>query len=100
MTGNQTTCEVWMVFILSEWLYSKKNWTLNIHLLSLKIKIAVFCYICRTARQLKPQNYAELIKVTGHPFWRFVENRYCALKISPIFIKFSPKLMLASACKI
>jgi hypothetical protein len=32
----------------------------------------------------------EAIKVTGHPFWRFVENRYCALKISPIFIKFSP----------
>jgi hypothetical protein len=32
------------------------------------------------------------IKVTGHPFWRFVENRYCALKISPIFIKFSPNV--------
>jgi hypothetical protein len=30
------------------------------------------------------------IKVTGHPFWRFAENRYCALKISPIIIKFSP----------
>jgi hypothetical protein len=29
------------------------------------------------------------VKVTGHPFWRFVENRYCAPKISPIFIKFS-----------
>jgi hypothetical protein len=30
-----------------------------------------------------------LFKVTGHgPFWRFVENRYCALKISPIFIKY------------
>jgi hypothetical protein len=28
-----------------------------------------------------------MFKVTGHPFWRFVENRYCALKISPIFIK-------------
>ena len=27
------------------------------------------------------------LKVTGHPFWRFVENRYCALKISPIFTK-------------
>ena len=32
------------------------------------------------------------IKVTGHPFWRFVENRYCALKICPIFIKFSPNV--------
>ena len=32
------------------------------------------------------------IKVTGHLFWRFVENRYCALKISPIFIKFSPNV--------
>jgi hypothetical protein len=31
-------------------------------------------------------------KVTGHPLWRFVENRYCALKISPIFIKFSPNV--------
>ena len=31
-------------------------------------------------------------KVTGHPFWRFVENRYCALKISPIFIKLSPNV--------
>ena len=30
-----------------------------------------------------------IVKVTGHPFWRFAENRYCALKISPIFIKFS-----------
>jgi hypothetical protein len=29
---------------------------------------------------------------TGHPFWRFVENRYCAFKISPIFIKFSPNV--------
>ena len=32
------------------------------------------------------------IKVTGHPFWRFMENRYCALKIRPIFIKFSPNV--------
>ena len=32
------------------------------------------------------------LKVTGHPFWRFVENRHCALKISPIFIKFSPNV--------
>jgi hypothetical protein len=31
-------------------------------------------------------------KVTGHPFWRFAENRYCALKISPIFINFSPNV--------
>ena len=36
--------------------------------------------------------YYNLLKVTGHPFWRFVENRYCALKISPIFIKFSPNV--------
>jgi hypothetical protein len=36
--------------------------------------------------------YDELFKVTGHHFWRFVENRYCALKISPIFIKFSPNV--------
>jgi hypothetical protein len=34
----------------------------------------------------------DCLKVTGHPFWRFVENRYCALKISPIFIKFSPNV--------
>ena len=33
-----------------------------------------------------------LFKVTGHPFWRFVENRYFALKIRPIFIKFSPNV--------
>jgi hypothetical protein len=26
-------------------------------------------------------------KVTGYPFWRFAENRYCALKIGPISIK-------------
>jgi hypothetical protein len=32
------------------------------------------------------------IKVTGHPFWRFAENRYCALKISPILIKFPPNV--------
>jgi hypothetical protein len=32
------------------------------------------------------------LKVTEHPFWRFVKNRYCALKISPIFIKFSPNV--------
>jgi hypothetical protein len=32
------------------------------------------------------------VNVTGHPFWRFAENRYCALKISPIFIKFSPNV--------
>jgi hypothetical protein len=31
-------------------------------------------------------------KVTKHPFWRFAENRYCALNISPIFIKFSPNV--------
>ena len=35
---------------------------------------------------------SEWFKVTGHPFWRFAENRYCALKISPIFIKFSPNV--------
>jgi hypothetical protein len=34
----------------------------------------------------------EWVKLTGYPFWRFVENRYCALKISPIFIKFSPNV--------
>ena len=33
------------------------------------------------------------IKVTGHPFWRFAENRYCTLNISPIFIKFSPNVL-------
>ena len=32
------------------------------------------------------------LKVTGHPFWGFAENRYCALKISPIFIIFSPNV--------
>jgi hypothetical protein len=32
------------------------------------------------------------IKVTGHPFWRFAENRYCALNISSILIKFSPNV--------
>jgi hypothetical protein len=34
-----------------------------------------------------------LLKVTGHPFWRFAENRYCALNISPIFITFSPNIL-------
>jgi hypothetical protein len=33
------------------------------------------------------------LKVTGHPFLRFAENRYCALNISPIFIKFSPNVL-------
>jgi hypothetical protein len=33
------------------------------------------------------------LKVTGHPFWRFAENRYCALNISAILlIKFSPNV--------
>jgi hypothetical protein len=32
------------------------------------------------------------IKVTGHPFGHFAENRYCALNISPIFITFSPNV--------
>jgi hypothetical protein len=27
---------------------------------------------------------------TGHPLWHFAQNRYCALNISPIFIKCSP----------
>jgi hypothetical protein len=36
--------------------------------------------------------YITTFKVTGHPFWHFVENRYCVLKISPIFIKFSPNV--------
>jgi hypothetical protein len=27
-----------------------------------------------------------------HPFWRFLENRYCALNIIPIFIEFSPNV--------
>jgi hypothetical protein len=45
----------------------------------------------------KQENIVEMrnmknFKVTGHPFRRFVENRYCALKISPIFIKFSPNV--------
>jgi hypothetical protein len=31
-------------------------------------------------------------KVTGHLFWRFAENRYCTLKSSQIFIKFSPNV--------
>jgi hypothetical protein len=33
------------------------------------------------------------LKVIGHPFGRFAENRYCALNISPIFIKFSPNVL-------
>jgi hypothetical protein len=37
--------------------------------------------------------YDLLIKVTGHLFWRFAENRYCALNIRPIFIKFSPNVL-------
>ena len=37
--------------------------------------------------------FGNLLKVTGHPFWRFAENRYCALNISPIFIKFSPNVL-------
>ena len=40
-----------------------------------------------------PSNNQKLFKVTGHPFWRFAENRYCALNISPIFIKFSPNVL-------
>jgi hypothetical protein len=40
-----------------------------------------------------PQEHDHNLKVTGHPFWRFAENRYCALNISPIFIKFSPNVL-------
>jgi hypothetical protein len=36
---------------------------------------------------------AVTVKVTGHPFWRFAENCYCALNIGPIFIKFSPNVL-------
>jgi hypothetical protein len=42
---------------------------------------------------------SSLFKVTGHPFWRFSENRYCALNISPIFIKFSPNVSHAVHAK-
>jgi hypothetical protein len=42
--------------------------------------------ICKTSLGKK------VIKVTGHPFWRFEGNRYCAFKISPIFIQFSPNV--------
>ena len=37
-------------------------------------------------------NSLNSVKVTGHPFWRFAENRYCALNISPILIKISPNV--------
>jgi hypothetical protein len=42
---------------------------------------------------------SSLFKVTGHPFWRFAENRYCAFNISPIFIKFSPNVSHAVHAK-
>jgi hypothetical protein len=42
---------------------------------------------------LKDKGKLHGLKVTGHPFWRFAENRYCALNISPIFIKFSPNVL-------
>jgi hypothetical protein len=48
-----------------------------------------------TKYQLKNKNKLHEIvnfEVTGHPFWRFAENRYCALNISPILIKFSPNV--------
>jgi hypothetical protein len=47
----------------------------------------VCSHVCRY-RKVRRQ----CVKVTGHPFWRFVKNRYCALRISPIFIKFSPNV--------
>jgi hypothetical protein len=43
--------------------------------------------------------FSSYINVTRYPFWRVVENRYCALKISPIFIKFSPNVSKC-ICKI
>ena len=45
--------------------------------------------------QVRERNIStvQAFKVTGHPFWRFTENRYCALNISPIFIKFSPNVL-------
>ena len=57
-------------------------------------------YYHTNGRMVDPRFFYDLtthraFKVTGHPFCRFAGNRYCALKISPIFIKFS-----ASACKI
>ena len=39
-----------------------------------------------------PHSRANSFKVTGHPFWRFAENRYCALNISSILIKISPNI--------
>jgi hypothetical protein len=36
------------------------------------------------------------LKVTGHTFWRFAENRYCTLNIFNMF----KDQMFASACKI
>ena len=33
-----------------------------------------------------------ILRLQDTLFWRFVENRYCALKISPTFIKFSPNV--------
>ena len=41
-----------------------------------------------------------LFKVTGHPFLRFAENRYCALNICPIFIKFSPNAKYGKVVKL
>jgi hypothetical protein len=51
---------------------------------------------CKTellmADQAMLKSRKDTIKVTGHPFFRFAEHHYCALKISPIFIKFSPNV--------
>ena len=40
-----------------------------------------------------------IIKVTGHSLWRFAENRYCTLNISPIFITFSPNTKYGKVVK-
>jgi hypothetical protein len=41
-----------------------------------------------------------IIKVTGHSLWRFAENRYCTLNISPIFITFSPNTKYGKVVKL
>jgi hypothetical protein len=43
-------------------------------------------------KNFEVENFQLLRLQLGHPFWCFVENHYCALKISPIFIKFSPNV--------
>ena len=102
LPGCRCWLAVWFLRVKTLW-FTKTTWISSMFspqlYQSFCLSISLYCCDVWASLTLFTSNSGQTLmlfftlKVTGHPFWRFAENRYCVLKISPIFIKFSPNVL-------